>query len=709
MKATNSLIRFMLLPGVIGFINHAIAQNVGINTPGPTSALDVNGGLRLRPQSTTVSGNTVVLSSNRVVHLLTGGTQPFDISFDNGIELGQHLILTNNTAYNGTMQSQTIVPGSSVEFIYNGGSWRKIGSSEAVANTAWSLNGNNAAEGNFIGTNNNAPLLFKVNGGQAGGVGRWGNVILGEARDNNFFNPGTSISYQNTAIGNASLKNNTNMVANTAVGFGAAENNMQGYSNTAMGHYALRNNKNGDYAVAIGKDALLTDTAAGQTVAVGGNALYWNNNRFGNTAVGTNSLFNNSNPDQGILTISQGLHNTALGHGALFSNRSGSGVVAIGFGALYSDTKADGNIAIGRAALYNNNSTNRNIAIGDSALFWNGTGPVYINYATNNTAIGVKAMFNNRGGSFNTAIGTNSLYLNDQGGANVAIGNNALQQSKGSQNTAVGVSAMSNHESGLWNVAVGRGALENNVSGEGNVAIGFRAGFNEMGSNKLYINNMADNENNTLIYGDFAADSLLLNAKTINKFSLNVRGSNALEMGYGTAGKQTDAGKISYGGFGDPPHWLGIVGGGTQVDGNDRVIKLWSEGGLRIRGNTLPDFNNFYSLGSSTVRWKEVWTNAGAINTSDANLKTNISASPYGLNEVMRMHPVQYNWKSNPNEDLQIGFLAQDIQKIVPEAIVVPANGDPLGMKYTELIPVLVKAIQELQNEVSELKKQLKK
>jgi hypothetical protein len=187
-------------------------------------------------------------------------------------------------------------------------------------------------------------------------------------------------------------------------------------------------------------------------------------------------------------------------------------------------------------------------------------------------------------------------------------------------------------------------------------------------------------------------------------------GINGVEFAYGLAGKQSDAGKICYGCFGDPAHWLGIVGGGLQANGgSDRVIKLWSEGGLRIKGHALPNTDNGHSLGQSGLRWSSVWAVNGTINTSDANLKTNITTSPYGLSEVMQMNPVQYNWKTNPKEDLQIGFLAQDIQKIIPEAVVVPENGDPLGMKYTELIPVLVKAIQEQQKRIEELEKIVKK
>jgi hypothetical protein len=114
---------------------------------------------------------------------------------------------------------------------------------------------------------------------------------------------------------------------------------------------------------------------------------------------------------------------------------------------------------------------------------------------------------------------------------------------------------MFNHSNGLSNTLLGVGALSGNISGSNDIAIGANAGSGETTSDKLYIESSNTNKENALIYGDFASDSLLLNAKTINKFSLNVRGSNALEMGYGTTNKQTDAGKICYGCFGDPANW----------------------------------------------------------------------------------------------------------------------------------------------------------
>ena len=249
------------------------AQNVGVNTTGPTSSLDVNGGLRLRSETTGVSGTGVIIPGNRSNHILTGAPSGiFTITLTGTTQEGQHVIITNTNIVNGTLGGEVIPAGATTELIYVNGGWKKIGSSESITNTAWGLSGNNSGFTNFIGTLNDAPLLFKTFGNEAGGLGRWGNVALGGARTNNFFTQASSGSIQNTAIGNAALQNATVMYGNTAVGFGASQMNINGNNNTAVGHNALNKNKNGTYSVAIGKDALLNDTAAEQTVAVGGNA-----------------------------------------------------------------------------------------------------------------------------------------------------------------------------------------------------------------------------------------------------------------------------------------------------------------------------------------------------------------------------------------------------------------------------------------------------
>jgi len=84
---------------------------------------------------------------------------------------------------------------------------------------------------------------------------------------------------------------------------------------------------------------------------------------------------------------------------------------------------------------------------------------------------------------------------------------------------------------------------------------------------------------------------------------------------------------------------------------------------------------------------------------SDRRLKKDITNTKYGLQTILDLVPVDYQLKSN---DLsQVGFIAQDLKPIVPEAVTGfegdLEKGETLGLTYTTLIPVLTKAIQEQQ------------
>jgi len=107
---------------------------------------------------------------------------------------------------------------------------------------------------------------------------------------------------------------------------------------------------------------------------------------------------------------------------------------------------------------------------------------------------------------------------------------------------------------------------------------------------------------------------------------------------------------------------------------------------------------------------------------SDKRLKSNIEVIPYGLTEIMKLKPVKYiihdtkGFNDIPTKALtnkgrvEIGFLAQDIYKIIPNVVNKPKDETKQlwTMKYERLTPVLVKAIQEQQKEIIELKKQNK-
>lgn len=142
-----------------------------------------------------------------------------------------------------------------------------------------------------------------------------------------------------------------------------------------------------------------------------------------------------------------------------------------------------------------------------------------------------------------------------------------------------------------------------------------------------------------------------------------------------------------------------------------------------------PSNDNFVTLGASSRRWSTIYAVNGTINTSDARDKTNIQNIHYGLDEVMKLRPVSFNWKSDPKGGTKLGLIAQELKEVVKEVVVLGDNGkssdkmehndtssERYGVFYSDLIPVLIKATQEqqqmivdLKNEIEELKKQMKK
>jgi hypothetical protein len=102
------------------------------------------------------------------------------------------------------------------------------------------------------------------------------------------------------------------------------------------------------------------------------------------------------------------------------------------------------------------------------------------------------------------------------------------------------------------------------------------------------------------------------------------------------------------------------------------------------------------------------YTTTGWVHASDKRLKTNIEPVTNALDIVKKLEGVYYNWKSSSKSDRQIGFLAQDVKKVLPEVVVGVegdiSKGETLGMAYQNIVPVLVEALKEQQKEIEKLK-----
>jgi len=92
--------------------------------------------------------------------------------------------------------------------------------------------------------------------------------------------------------------------------------------------------------------------------------------------------------------------------------------------------------------------------------------------------------------------------------------------------------------------------------------------------------------------------------------------------------------------------------------------------------------------------------------SSSLRFKKNIEDLNLGLDAVMRMRPVSFDWKleyiKNPNAPRQIGFIAEEMEQISP-LFVTYENGQVEGVEYMKLTSVMAKAIQELDLKINDI------
>jgi hypothetical protein len=117
--------------------------------------------------------------------------------------------------------------------------------------------------------------------------------------------------------------------------------------------------------------------------------------------------------------------------------------------------------------------------------------------------------------------------------------------------------------------------------------------------------------------------------------------------------------------------------------------------------------NSRLYFGFNAVSKSYIDSTSGAYTAvSDARLKENVIPLSSGLSEVLQLNPVTYNFISDETKTSQVGLIAQEVLSIVPEVVGIPADEEKesYGLNYAGLVPVLVKAIQEQQTIINDLK-----
>ena len=414
--------------------------------------------------------------------------------------------------------------------------------------------------------------------------------------------------------------------------------------------YQTGNFNSGGANTAMGFRALRYNTSGTQNIAIGNEALSNNISGSVNVANGYYALYSNISGSQ----------NTGIGYQALVGNTSGNNNTAIGSLSLTNNKTGYSNVAIGAQALRFSTDKSNLVAIGDSALYNNGQSSPLPWQATANTAIGSKALFFNSNGSDLTATGYNSLYNNTSGVANAAYGSLSLQyNTTGSANTAFGFSSLEINQTGSYNTGIGAQALRFNNGSQYNTALGYRAANSyDIGWNNTVIGADAD------VSFDGQYNSIAIGNTATCPDNSTVRIGNSANW--------------SYGGY---ANWTNISDGRYKKNIRENVAGL--DFILKLRPVT-------YQMDVTSLSKKLEEGKGGQLHET---MKTAIA-------EKERM--------------IWTGFVAQEVEASAYETGFVfsgvdkPRNENGLyGLRYAEFVVPLVKSVQEQQQQINDLKKEI--
>jgi hypothetical protein len=134
-----------------------------------------------------------------------------------------------------------------------------------------------------------------------------------------------------------------------------------------------------------------------------------------------------------------------------------------------------------------------------------------------------------------------------------------------------------------------------------------------------------------------------------------------------------------------------------QANGSTNVLDLSSTGVATI-----------YNLAGSGSRGVNADANGSLSAASSILIKENVENINYGLSDVLKLKPVIFNYidKNKWGEGKDLGFVAEDVMNVIPEATGVMNNSD-IYFDLQKLVPVLTKAIQEQQAFIKALEQRI--
>lgn len=176
-------------------------------------------------------------------------------------------------------------------------------------------------------------------------------------------------------------------------------------------------------------------------------------------------------------------------------------------------------------------------------------------------------------------------------------------------------------------------------------------------------------------------------------------------------------------GTSNPGVALGVIGGIHSAGGSDIGVKAWgglqgvyaeagADNGIGVLGRSQAKLSGGRGVGvQGDGSWYDFYAVNGRYNwSSSIRWKENIKPITDALKKVMQLSGVYYDWTKDGSGERQIGMIAEDVGKVLPEIVGMdPDNPEyAVGMDYARLSAVLVEAIKEQQRQIEELKAEIK-
>jgi hypothetical protein len=391
---------------------------------------------------------------------------------------------------------------------------------------------------------------------------------------------------------------------------------------------------------------------------------------------------------------------------------SGTAYLPMGYSTISNSSDAAGAIGV------NVNSATATFGAGDSTIAVGSSGAaagaavagsgvftytnVSFSYASSLT-VTTKIPANNLIGNVTTDISVNSAKIG-RGGGNVASNfvfssTGLANNTSGSNSIAIGSSALRDQTTGIRNVGIGTQALRVNVSGTTNTAVGYFALDATTGSSNTAVGasagaNITSGTNLTCIGAGSSPSS--------------VTGSNEVTLGGGAADTLRVSSVVPL----TPNPGFSVTGASATTSPNFTRINVG-----HTQNSASAAFASFFIAGANVGGIRQAAGGGTPLvyaTSSDYRVKTDVQPIETPLTRLDALKPCRFHFTTNPDGPLVEGFIAHEVQAVVPQAVVgekdaVDAEGNPVhqGLDQAHLVPLLTAACQALHTKNQQLESRL--